>query len=185
MEHRQQPATPTGTAAGLHAQGEPAASQARESAHGAFDRTKQEASRRASHFARALHDTARRLRDEGEPTVGDYADWAASGLEGLSARLEHADIDRVGRRFGDLVRRQPVLLLGGVLLAGLAVSRALADAGARRGGRAAAEPAPGAAHEGVAKEGLEPPRTTRSGLHPRAEAEYGELETRRPGAPRR
>lgn len=158
--------------------------QARETGRSLFDRQKVDAVRRASHLARALHDTAHRLRDEGEPEVGNYADWAADGLERISSRIEHSDFDRMSHAFNDFVRRQPALFLGGAILAGIALSRVLASSGERRHGELSGSETRPSESSGVGAESeLEPPTMTESGLHARPEAEYGELESRKPGAP--
>lgn len=201
---RQDPRTGSNPAEKVREQSRMAVEEAKAKGRGLFDEQKSVIASQADHMAAALHQAAGRLRDDGDAVASNYVDWAADGLQRMSSGLGSTDLDYMLRRTGELIRRQPVLAIGGAVLIGIAVSRFLRHSSRypERGmvsEVAAGEPAHTAIDPlvaGASSAGQEPvevasapdlgePRRTKAGLHPRAEAEYGELATRKPGAPRR
>lgn len=140
---------------------------ARRSGYGLMDEQKGAFARYASDWAKAMHTAADSLNKEGNATAGDYAHWAADNLDRFSEKLASSSTEEMTRKVTDFARERPALFMGGAILAGIALSQLFKTS--REPARHYPEP-----------EGVE---TGAGKIYPRPEAEYGELETRKPGSP--
>jgi hypothetical protein len=73
----------------------------------------------------ALRDASNTLREREDSRAAAYVTGAADGLERASRYLEGRTPDQIAGEAGDIVRRHPALVLGGLLVAGLLVGRFL------------------------------------------------------------
>ncbi|SCZ66646.1 hypothetical protein [Thiohalomonas denitrificans] len=147
--------------------------QARRSGFGIVDEQRRVFARYAEHWASAMHSAASHLEREGDESSSHYAHWAGDGLERLSRNLSSGDSQELIDRTTDFARARPAIFMGGAVLAGIALSQVFKSARPSGGERSSAVTA-------------SPPHGVQTGAgesYPRAEAEYGELETRKPGAP--
>lgn len=89
----------------------------------------EEQKRRAAHMiegvARSLHDAARSLGSEEQPTTAHYANLAADQLERAASLLQERSVDDLVANIEHFARRQPVVFLGGALAVGFVVARFL------------------------------------------------------------
>ena len=145
--------------------------QAKESGRTLIEDQKGVLADHAGHWAAAMHAAAENLERDGEHTASRYADRASDGLQRLSRTLAEQSPDEFMHRTRDFARRQPALFVGGAILAGIAVSQLFRPATA--GG-----PSEGAEVETLPMEPAEPITEP----PPIAEAEYGALESRKPGS---
>lgn len=76
-------------------------------------------------LGRITRDTAQRLDDENDPTIAHYARGAADLLDDAQSYLRDQDLSTLTRDLGNLTRRRPEWVLGGMFVAGLAISRFL------------------------------------------------------------
>ena len=76
-------------------------------------------------FSRAARDAAKRLEDEGDEKVATYAHKAADAMDEARNYLADRDLSGLTRDAGDVARRHPEWVLGGMFVAGLAISRFL------------------------------------------------------------
>ncbi|WP_303908451.1 hypothetical protein [Thiohalomonas denitrificans] len=147
--------------------------QARRSGFGIVDEQRRVFARYAEHWASAMHSAASHLEKEGDTSSSQYAHWAGDGLERFSHNLTSGDSQELIDRTTDFARTRPAVFMGGAVLAGIALSQMLKlsrPSAAERSAEATASP-PGEV------------QTEAGEIYPRAEAEYGELESRKPGAP--
>lgn len=92
---------------------------------GEVGRRSTEAGDRVHGIAGDLHSVARHLRDEGRDTPAGWIDRAADRTDDLGAYLARADMDRMIADVRDAARRNPALVVGGAVIAGLAIGRLL------------------------------------------------------------
>ena len=71
----------------------------------------------------AIRRTADKLEDSDNALLAGYVDTAAKRLEDVSRYIESHDLGDLAEDIGELARRQPVLFVGGMFLAGLAAGR--------------------------------------------------------------
>lgn len=165
------------TAEQLREQSSELGQQARQ--HGArlLQDQKRAAAGQMTAFARALHRAGDELDQEGYTGAGQYAHWSADRLDRFAHTLDEQEPRSILHRAEQFAREQPAIFIGGAVAAGLALAWALKPPGASAQAR---EPT-------GRTEPAEPPRHTSGEAHltPRAEAEYGELATRKPGSPPR
>lgn len=82
-------------------------------------------------MAGALHRAASDLKPENE-TMGRYTDMAAERLDQFAGYLRGANWSDALTEAEDLARRQPAWVIGGAMLAGFVVARAIKNAGESR-----------------------------------------------------
>lgn len=81
-----------------------------------------------SAIAQRLHDAALGLRSfsgnlDDRPNLREYVQAAADGIDTLSEEVDRRDLEELARTAEDTIRRQPVAVFAGLLIAGLFVSR--------------------------------------------------------------
>lgn len=152
-----------GVAQEARTQSEALLSQASERSRGFLESQKEQTATHFESIAKALHRTADQLDSEGETLMGHYAGQTAATLDRMAGDLKRNDVSSVLGKVENYAREQPALFVGGALAAGILLSRFI-----RSSGSAAMEERYAETH----------------GYHARAQAEYGELETRKPGSPR-
>ena len=163
------------TKAKVREQTQDIARQARERGNRFFEEQKHVAADQLTAFAHALHRAGEELDKEGHPSASQYAHWSADGMDRFASTLDEQEPRNLLHRAENFAREQPAIFLGGAVAAGLALAWALKPPGTgisseqlRRGAERGGEKSP-----------------EQVGLPPRAEAEYGELATRKPGSPPR
>lgn len=168
------------TAEQMRRQSSEFAEQARERGKRIIDEQKHAAAGQMTAFARALHRAADELDREGHASAGQYAHWSADKLDSFAHGLDEQESRSLFHWAEQFAREQPVMFIGGAVAAGLALAWALKPPGTGVSAEKVKE-ATGRLGESEA------PRRTSGEAHltPRAEAEYGELETRKPGSPPR
>jgi hypothetical protein len=109
------------------------ASVAKDKAKSVIAEQKDAAAESLGGVAGALRETAKTLGEQ-SPALGQYTERAAQSLEGFSHTLRDRDVDSLIGQLEDFARRQPLVFVGGAVLAGFALSRFLkASAEARAG----------------------------------------------------
>lgn len=110
-----------------------------EAAHEAKRRASQLADREKDRLAggiesvhRSIADAADRLRQEDKPELAAYVEIAAEKTEKASSYLRQRDLSRITADVENLARRSPEIVMGGMVIAGLAVARFLKASGERR-----------------------------------------------------
>lgn len=73
----------------------------------------------------AARDIAEKLRREGHESVAEYTEMIAGGIDRTAGYLRNSQFDRLYRDASDFARRRPQVVLGGLFVAGLALSRFL------------------------------------------------------------
>jgi len=81
-----------------------------------------------SALAQRLHDAALGLRNfsgnlDDQPNLREYVQAAADGIDTLSEEVDRRDLEELARTAEDTIRRQPVAVFAGLLIAGLFISR--------------------------------------------------------------
>jgi hypothetical protein len=102
-----------------------ALSQAQEQTASAIDRQLESASDRLESVAAAFRQTASTLDHPDEAVIARLIQRAAGGVEGAADYIRENDVGDMVEDAEDFVRRHPVLVLGGALLAGAVVGRLL------------------------------------------------------------
>lgn len=96
-----------------------------------FDSQRSGVARGAGGLAKALRRAGDELEQQDRDNVGRYVDWAAERLDGLASSMRHKSIDGLVADAQDLARRQPALFLGGAILLGFGLARALKSSARR------------------------------------------------------
>lgn len=99
-----------------------------------LDKRTTDAGSQARSFAEALRKSGNDLRTQGKSQPAGLADGVAERMERLGGYLEHTSGDRLLRDVENLARRQPWMIAGIGLVAGLAASRFLKASSERRYG---------------------------------------------------
>ena len=121
------------------------AGQAREKAHEAagearsrlreqVDQRSTQASERISSTSTDLRSVGQELRKQGKDTPARLADQAADRVERVGSYLGQSDADRILRDVEDFGRRQPLAVLAGGVVLGIAAARFLKASSSRRYG---------------------------------------------------
>jgi ElaB/YqjD/DUF883 family membrane-anchored ribosome-binding protein len=71
----------------------------------------------------ALRQAGQNLRERDKAALSQYADKAAVQIERLSHYLHEKDFDQFVDDAEDFVRRRPLMVIGGVFVAGIALAR--------------------------------------------------------------
>jgi len=109
-----------------------AASQARDRAKEQLDQRSTQAGERLQSTASDVRSVGEELRKQGKPEPAKLADQAAQRVERVGGYLKESDGDRILRDVEDFGRRQPLLMLAGGLVLGLAASRFLKASSSNR-----------------------------------------------------
>jgi hypothetical protein len=165
------------TAEQMRRQSSELSEQARQRGRRIVDEQKHAAAGQLTAFANALHKAADELDREGHASAGQYAHWSADRLDSIAHGLDEQEPRSLFHQAEQFAREQPAMFIGGAVAAGLALAWALKP------------PGTGISAEQVTSRlgKSDAPRRTSGEAHltPRAEAEYGELATRKPGSPPR
>jgi len=108
--------------------------QAGRTAEAQASRTMTQAGETLHRVADAVRDAGTELRGE-RPEIANVADTAANQVERAAMYLREHDAAEVWNAATDAARRQPMLVVGGALLAGLALGRFLRTATEAQGSR--------------------------------------------------
>lgn len=74
-------------------------------------------------FSHAVHETAQRLRDEGDNTLAEYTDAAANQVDKAAHYIEQREPSDLMHDAEGLIRRQAGLFIGGMFVAGVIAAR--------------------------------------------------------------
>jgi len=97
----------------------------KEEAERLFDEQKEKASGKVGRVGKSLNQAAHALRAVKADAVAEYVDTAAERVQGFSDYIEERNLAQVLEDAGELARRNPGLVVGGMFLAGLAAARFL------------------------------------------------------------
>ena len=104
----------------------------RDEAERLFDEQKGKAASKVGRFGKVMHQAAHALHAVKADGVADMVDGAAGQVEGLNEYLEERTLAQVLEDVGEVARRHPGMMIGGLFLAGFAGARFL-KASASRG----------------------------------------------------
>ena len=113
--------------------------QAKDRGMHALDEQKHNAARHLHTIGDAAHRAAGKFRDDRDDNIAGYIDAMADEVDRLAGYLERRDVNSLASDAQDLARRRPELFLGGMFVAGLALTRFLKastrhESQTRRGG---------------------------------------------------
>ena len=111
---------------------QPAIGQAQDRVRGELDRRSTQAGEQLSSMAEVMRRTGQDLRSQGNEPHGKVADAAAERMEQVGGYLQRADTDTLLSDVEDLARRQPLVVVAGGLMLGLAAARFLKASSDRR-----------------------------------------------------
>jgi phage I-like protein len=111
----------------------------REAGQDAITKQKQRAAQELSSVSAAIRRAAEKLEDQKSGTFVSYFESAAQTIDNAARYVEERELAEVAEDLGNFTRKRPALVLGGLLVAGLAAGRFLnasnAAAGRSRGRR--------------------------------------------------
>jgi hypothetical protein len=76
-----------------------------------------------SHLGAAVRRAADKLHDQKSGGLAEYVDTAAEKIDSAATFLEERDLAELAQQVGQVARRNPAVVMGGLFLAGLAVGR--------------------------------------------------------------
>ena len=123
-----------------------------------FDEQKGKAASKVARYGKVIHQSAHALRAVKADGVADYVDAAAEKVEGINEYLEERNLAQVIEDVGEVARRHPGMMLGGMFVAGFAMARFL-----KASAEGAEEDSGGEAESGDDEGEEEAPRAKRSG----------------------
>jgi len=106
----------------------------KEEAERLFDEQKGKAASKVTRYGKAIHQAAHALRAVKAEGLAEYADSAADAVEGLTSYLEERNLAQVLQDAGEVARRHPGMMIGGMFLTGLALALFLKASGSRPDG---------------------------------------------------
>jgi hypothetical protein len=99
--------------------------QLRERGEHVVEEQRHMAAEKLHHCGAALRQAGQKLHEDNDHTIAGYCDTMARQLDKAADYVESHDIRACARDIQDLARRQPELVIGGALLAGLVIARFL------------------------------------------------------------
>jgi hypothetical protein len=114
------------------AKAQPAIGQAQDRVRSEVDRRSTMAGEQLTSVASAMRHTSDELRSQGNEPHAKLADAAAERMDQVGGYLQRADSDTILGDLEDLARRQPLLVVAGGLVVGLAAARFLKASSERR-----------------------------------------------------
>ena len=113
----------------------------KEEAERLFDEQKGKAASKVGRYGKLIHQSAHALRAVKADGVADMVDGAAERVEHINDYLEERTLAQVLDDVGEVARRHPGMMLGGLFIAGLAGARFLKASASRddAGGGSASE----------------------------------------------
>jgi hypothetical protein len=135
--------TAKGEANALKEQARSAAAEMTEGARGVAEDVKEQvrattakqkdaAAEQIDGWAHALDTASDDLRDRGQESAAAWVRQAAAGLARASGTMRERDIDALFGTVEDFARRQPVVFLGGAVVAGFGLARLMKSSADRR-----------------------------------------------------
>ena len=110
------------------------ADQARTQGQAALDGQKHRAADTLHTVGSAVHRAAEKLREERDDNLAGYADALAEEVDRMAGYLEHRPVSELMHDAQAFARRRPEWFLGGLFVAGLALSRFLKSSSRSQGG---------------------------------------------------
>jgi hypothetical protein len=107
------------------------ASRGSEQAKSQLANHKHNAAQRMVPIQAALRESAQQLRNQGQGSVGDYAERAADQVERFSTYLRQTDVDEIMDEVRGFARHRPALFLGGAAAIGFFATRFLKSSSER------------------------------------------------------
>jgi hypothetical protein len=111
---------------------EPAVHQAKDRVRSEVDRRSTQAGEQLGSLAQAMRRAGDDLRSDGNEPHGKVAEAAAERMDQVGSYLRRADADTLLSDVEDLARRQPMVVIAGGLMLGLAAARFLKASSDRR-----------------------------------------------------
>lgn len=97
----------------------------KEEAERLFDEQKGKAASKVTRYGKVVHQAAHALRAVKAEGLAEYVDSAGEKIEGLTEYLEERNLTQVLQDAGEVARRHPGMMIGGMFLTGLALARFL------------------------------------------------------------
>jgi hypothetical protein len=97
----------------------------RDEAERLFDEQKGKAASKVGRYGKMIHQVAHALRAVKADPVAELVDSAGGRVEGLTDYLEERNLAQVLEDAGEVARRHPGMMIGGMFLTGLALARFL------------------------------------------------------------
>ena len=94
-----------------------------------FDEQKGKAASKVARYGKVIHQSAHALRAVKADGLAEYVDSAAEKVEGINEYLEERNLAQVLEDVGEVARRHPGMMLGGMFVAGFAMARFLKASG--------------------------------------------------------
>jgi|GEM_PF-6926854 len=108
------------------------AESAREAGTSFLSNGKVRAADELSHFSAAIRQAGQKLHEENDHQLAEYTDVIAEKIERVSGYLRQSDLGGLVSDVEQMTRRRPELVLGGMFLLGLGLSRFLKSSARRR-----------------------------------------------------
>lgn len=105
----------------------------KEEAERLFDEQKGKAASTATRYGKTIKQAGHALRAVKAEGLAEYADSAAGAVEGLTQYLEERNLAQVLEDAGEVARRHPGMVIGGMFLTGFALARFLKASEQREG----------------------------------------------------
>jgi hypothetical protein len=103
----------------------------KEEAERLFDEQKGKAASKVTRFGKVMHQAAHALHAVKADGLADYVDETGNKIEGLTDYLEERTLAQVIQDAGEVARRHPGMVIGGMFVTGLAVARFLKASASR------------------------------------------------------
>ena len=104
----------------------------RDEAERLFDEQKGKAASKVGRYGKMIHQVAHALRAVKADPVAELVDSAGRHVEGLTDYLEERNLAQVLEDAGEVARRHPGMMIGGMFLTGLALARFLKASDSRQ-----------------------------------------------------
>jgi len=101
------------------------AGKAKEQVRTKASEQKQRAVGSLEEVTQTLHSTGSQLQEQGQETLGNLLDGAASQIDSLTDYLRGRNVEDLFRDLEDVARRKPTVFIGGAFILGLAAARFL------------------------------------------------------------
>ena len=98
-----------------------------------FDEQKGKAASQVTRYGKTIKQAGHALRAVKAEGLADYVDSAAGAVEQLNQYLEERNLTQVIEDAGEVARRHPGMVIGGMFLTGLALGRFLKASDSRQG----------------------------------------------------
>ena len=103
----------------------------KEEAERLFDEQKGKAASKVTRYGKVIHQAGHALRAVKADGLAEFVDGAAEKVEGITDYLEERNLAQVLQDAGEVARRHPGMMLGGMFVTGFALARFLKASGSR------------------------------------------------------